>query len=377
MMDHKIDKLISAIGDMNTAYLEEAIAFDGAKVGQQKAVRSKKLSAALVAALVILGLSVTAFAISRIPLSWRDIFSTSQTVIGDEDEEPVVSQQAAATEELQIKLEKVISDERTLYILYSVKANDGAVLDPKGQFAELDLYFPGQMMSGAYVSYFLERRDGVLENELEGVNPEFELEITKIRKFAEPELNEEFFKMAFPQGGVTDEAGLDKFIDAQIEAELRRESDYLFTLQVRDYLVKKADLKMPAAFLKRWLYTINEGKFSMEDIEKDFDQFLKMFTWNYLQKHFIKTDGISVSKEEALSEAKALAASQFAQYGMPSAPDDMLEGYAEKILADKDQGQKIYEKLYEVKVVEDVKSKVKVTEKAVSADDFAKLAKEL
>ena len=193
----------------------------------------------------------------------------------------------------------------------------------------------------------------------------------------ELELNEEFFKMAFPQGGVTDEAGLDKFIDAQIEAELRRESDYLFTLQVRDYLVKKADLKMPAAFLKRWLYTINEGKFSMEDIEKDFDQFLKMFTWNYLQKHFIKTDGITVSKEEALSEAKALAASQFAQYGMPSAPDDMLEGYAEKILADKDQGQKIYEKLYEVKVVEDVKSKVKVTEKAVSADDFAKLAKEL
>ena len=218
---------------------------------------------------------------------------------------------------------------------------------------------------------------GVKEKELEAVNPEFKFTIKQIRKFAEPELNEEFFKMAFPQGGVTDEAGLDKFIDAQIEAELRRESDYLFTLQVRDYLVKKADLKMPAAFLKRWLYTINEGKFSMEDIEKDFDQFLKMFTWNYLQKHFIKTDGITVSKEEALSEAKALAASQFAQYGMPSAPDDMLEGYAEKILADKDQGQKIYEKLYEVKVVEDVKSKVKVTEKAVSADDFAKLAKEL
>ena len=91
----------------------------------------------------------------------------------------------------------------------------------------------------------------VKEDGLEGINPEFELEITKIRKFAEPELNEEFFKMAFPQGGVTDEAGLDKFIDAQIEAELRRESDYLFTLQVRDYLVKKADLKMPAAFLKR------------------------------------------------------------------------------------------------------------------------------
>ena len=107
---------------------------------------------------------------------------------------------------------------------------------------------------------------------------------------------------------MTDEAGFDKFIDAQIESELRRESDYLFTLQLRDYLVKKAGLKMPAAFLKRWLYTINEGKFSMEDIEKDFDQFLKMFTWNYLQKHFIKPTASPLRKEEALAEAKALAA---------------------------------------------------------------------
>ena len=217
----------------------------------------------------------------------------------------------------------------------------------------------------------------VKENELEGIKPEFSLEITKIRKFAEPELNEEFFKMAFPAGEVTDEAGLDKFIDAQIGQELRRESDYLFTLQLRDYLVKKAALKMPEKFLKRWLFTINEGKFSMEDIDKDFDQFLKMFTWNYLQKHFIKQDNLSVTKEEALAEAKSLAAAQFAQYGMPSAPEDMLAGYAEKILADKDQGQKIYEKLYEAKVVEDVKSKIKGTEKAVSAEDFAKLAQAL
>lgn len=99
------------------------------------------------------------------------------------------------------------------------------------------------------------------ENELAEVKPEFSLEITKIRKFADPELNEEFFKTAFPQGNVTDEAGLDAFVDTEIGKELSRESDYLFTLQLRDFLLKKADLKMPAAFLKRWLYVINEEKF--------------------------------------------------------------------------------------------------------------------
>jgi trigger factor len=43
----------------------------------------------------------------------------------------------------------------------------------------------------------------------------------------------------------------------------------------------------------------------------------------------------------------------------------------------KEQLQKIYEKLYEEKVVEYIRSKVKVSEKAISADEFAKLANEL
>lgn len=171
-MDRKTDKLVSAIGDIDTAYLEEALDFNRTNADRRKRTRFPKLSAACAAVLIILGVSVTAFAISRIPLSWRDIFSPGQTVIGDADEAPVISQQqpqAAATEKLQIKVEKVISDERSLYLLYSVKANEGAVLDQTGKFTDFELYFPGKMMSGAYVSQFLERKEGIPENELEGV----------------------------------------------------------------------------------------------------------------------------------------------------------------------------------------------------------------
>ena len=169
-MDRKTDKLVSAIGDIDTAYLEEALDFNRTNADRRKRTRFPKLSAACAAVLIVLGVSVTAFAVSRLPLSWRDIFSPEQTVIGDEDETPVISQQQpAATEELQINVEKVISDERTLYLLYGLKANEGAVLDQDGQFTDFELYFPSKMMSGAYVSYFLERKAGVPENELEGV----------------------------------------------------------------------------------------------------------------------------------------------------------------------------------------------------------------
>ena len=217
----------------------------------------------------------------------------------------------------------------------------------------------------------------VKEDELESINPKFTAEITQIRQFANPELNEEFFKMAFPDGKITSEAELDKYLNDEVEMEMGREADYLFTIRVRNFLMEKAALQMPEAFIKRWLYTINEGKFSMEDIEKDFDAFLKMFTWNYIQKHFIQTYELTVSSEEIEAEAKEFAKAQFAQYGMPSAPEEMLTNFAKQILENKEQAQKIYEKLYELKVVEYVKSKIKVTNKSVTSEEFAKLAQEM
>ena len=216
----------------------------------------------------------------------------------------------------------------------------------------------------------------VKEDELEGVNPKFNLEITQIRQFANPELNEEFFKLAFPAGNITNEEELNAFLSAEIENELSREADYLFTIRVRNFLMEKAALQMPKEFLKRWLYVINEGKFSKEDIEKDFDGFLMMFTWNYIQKYFIQTVELTVSKEEAEAEAKEFAKAQFAQYGMPLAPEEMVANFSKQILENKEQAQKIYEKLYELKVVEYVKSQVKVTTKAVSSEEFAKMAQE-
>ncbi len=214
----------------------------------------------------------------------------------------------------------------------------------------------------------------VKENELEGINPEFTLTITKIRRFAEPELNEEFFKTAFPAGDVTDAAGFDKYIDAQIASELDRESELLFTATLRNYLLDKAGLSLPENFLKRWLYTINEGKFSMEEIEKDFAGFLRMMTWNLIQKHYIDSLKIEVTPEEELQEAKELASMQFAQYGMSAVPDETLTGYAKSILGNKEEAGRIREKLREKKVIEAVKPQIKVVTKNVSPEEFNKVA---
>ncbi len=215
---------------------------------------------------------------------------------------------------------------------------------------------------------------GVKAEELDAIDPEFTATITKIRKFAEPAMDEEFFRVAFPDGSVTDGAGFDAFIDAQAAADLARESDYLFSIQLKNYLLDKAALQLPEEFLKKWLHAVNEGKFSMEEIEKDFPAFVRMMAWNLIQKHYADALKLDITQEDMLAEAKGIAQMQFAQYGMSQVPDDTLTGYARSILSNKEEAQRIFDRVRENKVIGAVKPLVKVTEKSVSVEEFQKIA---
>ncbi len=211
------------------------------------------------------------------------------------------------------------------------------------------------------------------EEELNDLNPVFTLEINQIRQFVVPEPNEEFFKTAFPDGSVKDAAEFDRWAKEQIAADLSRESEYKFALDMKDFLMKKANLSLPEDFLKNWLLAINEGKFSREEIEKDFPAFADMMKWDVIRKHYVDTLGLEVTPEEAKQEAKSVAAMQFAYYGMPSVGDEMLENYAGSILGNKEEVKKIYDKLFERKVVDALAGQITVSEKKISADDFNKL----
>ena len=79
---------------------------------------------------------------------------------------------------------------------------------------------------------------------------------------------------------------------------------------------------------------------------------------------------------EAKNEAKAMAAQQFAYYGMNQVNDETLENYAQSILGNKEENRKIYDRLFERKVIDAVTPQITVVEKEISADDFGKLAQE-
>jgi trigger factor len=201
----------------------------------------------------------------------------------------------------------------------------------------------------------------------------FQVTIKSISKYEKAEINQELWDKLYGEGQVKTKEEFTKKIDEEIRINLERDSEYRFRLDIKDALVKKFKKALPKEFLIRWLLEVNEGKFTREDIEKDYDHFEEDLKWQLIRDKFIQENEIKVSDEEVLDTAKEFTRAQFMQYGLSNVPDEQLEAYARESLKREKDRKSLYEKKYEDKVVELLKEMVKLDEKEISSEKFDKL----
>ena len=213
----------------------------------------------------------------------------------------------------------------------------------------------------------------VEKSELANLDPMFKMTVKNVKTFVSAPLNQDTFDKIFGEGNVTDEAGFDAKIAERLVAEYAQESEFRFSKDAKDYLVNKAAISLPEKFLKRWIFIANEGKFTMEEIEKEFDLFLADFRWQMVKSYLAGKYNVKVEEEDLLSSAKAFAAYQFAMYGMNNVPEEHLENYAKNILKQEKESRRVYEQVEDQKTLNAVRAVVSLEERPVSLEEFREL----
>lgn len=212
----------------------------------------------------------------------------------------------------------------------------------------------------------------IKKEELASFGPVWHLVVKETKRYVDAVPGQELYDALFGAGKVTTEEEFDKAIAERMGEEFKQESEYRFMLDVREYLIDKADIKVSEDFLKRWLYSVNEGKFTKEDIEKDFPLFLKDFKWQTVEGRIMSDNKLSVTDEDLKAEATRLARYQFAMYGMANIPDEHLSGYADMIMKDEKQSRRIVEKANENAVLEFVRKTATIENHGISAEEMRK-----
>ena len=151
----------------------------------------------------------------------------------------------------------------------------------------------------------------VAKDELANLDPMFKMTVKNVKTFVNAPAVEETFEKIF---GVKTEAEFDAKVEERIRAEYAQEADFRFGKDAKDFLLAKADVKVAENFLKRWVYVVNEGKFTMEDIEKDWEFFIADYKWQMVRSFLMKKYDVKIEEADLLASAKGFAAYQFAMY---------------------------------------------------------------
>lgn len=202
---------------------------------------------------------------------------------------------------------------------------------------------------------------------------DFTYEIKEITRYQEGELNQEIFDQIYGKDVVKTEEEFRAKVKESIEAQLAPEGDYRFMLDAEKALVKKlADVTFPVEFLKRWMLSTDEKR-TAEEVEREMPKMIEDLKWHLMKEQIVKDNSLTVSEADLIETAKKIAKTQFAQYGMMTVPDDLLEGYATDMLKKEETKHNIIDQAMSTVVAAYLKGAVKLNEKEISVEDFNKL----
>lgn len=205
------------------------------------------------------------------------------------------------------------------------------------------------------------------------VTSDFSFAVEEITRFVPGDLNQEIFDQVFGEGTVKTEEEFRAKVKEGIAARFVADSDYRFLIDVRTALVEKVGkLEFPDALLKRIMLLNNQEK-GEEFVSENYDKSIEELTWHLIKEQLVEANNIKVEQDDVLAMAKEVTRAQFAQYGMMSVPDDLLDNYAKEMLKKQDTVNNLVNRAVEAKLAAALKTQVKLNEKTVSLEDFNKL----
>jgi len=205
---------------------------------------------------------------------------------------------------------------------------------------------------------------------------DFQFTVKNVSRIQPSEMNLELFEKVYGKDSVKTEKEFKERIKDEAERSFVPESDRMLKNDVVAYLIDKIKFDMPDEFLKRWLVHTSEKKVTLEQIESEYDMYSKSLRWQLIENNILENYNVKVSTEEVENHTKSLITMQMQQYGQPVPQEDKMNEIVSSILNKEDERKKIYDQLYDVKSLEVYKENFKLTEKAISYDDFVKLASE-
>lgn len=217
---------------------------------------------------------------------------------------------------------------------------------------------------------------GLKKEELENINPVFKFTVENVSRLKPAEINQELFDKVLPGQGIENEEAFRDFVKDQVSKQFEVDSDRQFKIDAIKKLIDTANISLPDNFLKKWLLDQNSDQLNNENIDEEYEKYKDSLKWQLIESKISSDYKVEVTADEIKNHLKAFMAEQMRRYGQANADEEMLENFATRVMKDEKEVKNVYDRLFDDKVFQLLKNKLKLNAVEVTYDDFVKLVAE-
>ena len=215
-----------------------------------------------------------------------------------------------------------------------------------------------------------------------GLVGEVSFVVEDITRTGPAEMNQALFDKILGEGKVSSEEEFRAEVSEIIKSNYKRESEYLLKIDAEKALLENVSIELPEEFLKTWLVEINQGKFTPEQIEADFESVKKDLRWTLIKNEIATKNDIKVEYEEVLAKTKEMIRGQFGMMGGGAGKDmdEMIERIATGYLTDKnkqDNFRKMFDEVFTAKISDAIIANIKIDSTTIDVEEFKQIADSL
>ena len=209
------------------------------------------------------------------------------------------------------------------------------------------------------LSRFLKKTEKDLE---EGNDYTYDLTITHIGRMDLAELNEDFFKKAFPDGSVNSEKELNEAADKFVIAQYKPELDRQFMNDAIEMLLDNVSVELPDDFMKRYIKAVQKDM-TDENLEAKFNDYKRSFQWQILENAIVKDADVEVKMDDVKGYFRQyFIDNYFGNFNLDDVKD-RLDELVNQAMTNKENVKSVYDLLYDKKLTEFLRSKLNIDRK--------------
>lgn len=197
-----------------------------------------------------------------------------------------------------------------------------------------------------------------------------EMTVKYIGHLEPAEINDEFFKKAYPDGTVSDEKQLREAVALKIEAEYKQHTSRKFMNDAIGVLIDNVKIELPEEFLRKYILYAQKDM-TEEKLNEEFDKYLNSFKWQLLENKLTKDNDIHVSEDDMKSYIRnVFMTNYFANFDYESVAE-RVDALVADTMKNQESMKNIYDQLFDDQIGQALSRNMKKKVKKVTFKEFA------